>query len=301
MTIDFNFSDIVATEFGVGRDLGSDSVFGIVPVDTDVQYALRSMALSTRDKMKAAEGGPKNYEPAEKHGSTEYLIVPAGGALDAAIRKIHQAENLPFDSGSLSDPQTISYYFVRFTDTEHRQLTAIKRAIQFKGVLKSKLVRLLDDTLQIVEDNVFKLDNDFDMLLDMNHTHIWRPSAFEFIGRLKQAILDVVPDNVDAIASDLPFIELSGIEEYAKSRPRAARYLASIRSQELEGMDPNALVSLCNAAGVKIKEENGRIEAVEGDEMGFLEVLDRRRYRLELIPGQPEKYRAASRIRVKGI
>ncbi|MYA67940.1 MAG: DUF4868 domain-containing protein [Gammaproteobacteria bacterium] len=298
MTIDFNFSAIAATEFGVGRDLGSNSVFGIVPVDSDVQYVLLSMLRTTRENL--AEGGRKNYEPSEKQGSTEYLIVPTGGTLDAAIRELHDAEDLPFDSEYLSNPQTIFCYFARFTDNEHRQLTAIKRATQFKGVLKSKLIRVLDDTLQIVEDNVFKLDNDFDILLDENHTHIWRPSAFEFIGRLKQAILDVVPDNVNAIASELPFIELSGIEDYAKSRPRAARYLASICSQELEGMDPNALKTLCNAAGVKIQESDGRIEVMAGEEMGFLEVLDRRRYRLELIPGQPERYRAASRVSVDG-
>ena len=300
MMIEFNLNTVETTEFGVGRESDDGLVFGVVPVDAGVQSALLSMARATKDRMAAAEDGPAEYEPADKHGSTEYLVVPVGGALDAAIRELHDAENLPFDDARLSDPATIFCYFTRFTDDQDRRLTAIRRAAQFKGVLKSKLVRIADDTLRIVEDNVFKLDTDFDLLLDSAFTHIWRPSAFEFLGGLKQAILEAVPDNVDAIAEDLAFVDLSGIEEYAMSRPRAARYLASIRSQELQGIDRQALEALCNSTGVEIQDVNGQITVKSGGEMGFLEVLDRRRYRLELVPNQPERFRAPSRVRIDG-
>lgn len=300
MNIEFNLDAVETTEFGVGREGSDDAGFGVVPVDADVRSALLSMAEATMSRMTAAEDGPAEYEPAEKHSSTEYLVVPAGGALDAALRELHDAENLAFDDARLSDPETIISYFARFTDDEDRRLTAIRRAAQFKGVLKSKLLRFDDDTLSIFEDNVFKLDNEFDLLLDSDCTHIWRPSAFEFLGGLKQAILDAVPGNVGAIAQDLPFVDLSGIEEYAVSRPRAARYLASIRSQELQGMDRQALETLCDSTGVNIQEVNGALAVRAGDEMGFLEVLDRRRYRLELVPNQPERFRAASRVKIDG-
>ena len=298
MTIEFDLDGVVTTEFGVGREGSAAADFGVVPVDAGVQSALHSMARVTIDKMKAVKGGASEYEPAEKHGSIEYLVVPAGGTLDAAIRALHDAANLPVDGVGLLEPNTISCYFARFTDGEHRRLTAIRRATQFKGVLKSQLARFVNDTLRIVEDDVFKLDKDFDLLLDSACTHILRPSAFEFLGRLKQAILDAVPANVGAIASDLPFVDLSDIEEYAKSRPRAARYLASIRSQELQGMDRHALVRLCRRTNVGIQDVNAQIVVETGDEMGFLEVLDRRRYRLELVPNQPERFRAPSRQRI---
>ena len=124
------------------------------------------------------------------------------------------------------------------------------------------------------------------------------PSAFEFLGRLKQAILNAVPDNLSAIASDLAFVEFSGIEQYAKSHPRAARYLASIRSQTLQGVDQQSLEALCQSTGVAFQNANGKIEVVSGSEMGFLEVLDRRRYHLQLVPNQPEQFRASSRTRI---
>ncbi len=300
MTIEFNLHTVATTEFGIGRETDGNLDFGVVPVDAGVQSALLSMAITTEANMLAAKHGAQKYEPSDKHGSNEYLIVPVGGTLDAAIRELHNAENLPFDDAHLSDPAAIFCYFARFTDDQHRRLTAIRRAAQFKGVLKSKLVRLADDTLSIIEDNVFKLDNDFDLLLDSEFTHIWRPSAFEFLGKLKQAILDAVSDNVATIASHLPFVDLSGIEDYALSRPRAARYLASIRSQELHGMDRNALRDLCHSTGVEIQEVNGKVAAKSRNEMGFLEVLDRRRYRLELVPNHPERFRAASRVRLDG-
>ena len=300
MILEFNLDAVSSTEFGVGRDGDGGPVFGVVPVDAGVQSALLSMAQATMDRMAAAEDGPAEYEPAEKHGSTEYLVVPVEGALDAAIRELHDAENLPFDGAHLSDPETVFCYFARFTDDQDRRLTAIRRATRFKGVLNSKLLSFVDDTLKIVEDNVFKLDIDFDLLLDSACTHIWRPSAFEFLGGLKQQILDAVPENVGAIAPDLPFVDLSSIEDYANSRPRAARYLASIRSQALQGMDQHALKALCDNTGVGIQEVNGKITVNSGHEMGFLEVLDRRRYRLELVADQPELFRAPSRVRIDG-
>ena len=302
MTIEFDLDDVVTTEFGVGREGdGASAVFGVVPMDAGVRTALVSMARVTAERMESAEDGGAEYDPAEKHGSTEYLVVSAGGSLDAGIRELHDAENLAPDRSRLGEPEAIVSYFARFTDGEDRRLTAIRRAGQFKGVLKNRLASFRDDRLRIVEDDVFKLDNDFDVLLDASLTHIWRPAAFEFVSRLRQAILDAVPSNVGAIAAELPFVEVEGIESYAESRPRAARYLASIRSQRLEGVDRDALVALCRKTGVGVQEVNGRVAAEPGNEMGFLEVLDRRRYRIELVPEQPERFRAPSRKSLDGV
>ena len=111
-------------------------------------------------------------------------------------------------------------------------------------------------------------------------------------------MLDAVPYNVGAVGADLPFVDFSSIKTYAISHPRAARYLASIRSQELKGVDRSALVRLCHSTKVGIEEVQGKIVVGAGNEMGFLEVLDRRRYLLELVRDEPERYRAGSRERI---
>lgn len=87
-----------------------------------------------------------------------------------------------------------------------------------------------------------------------------------------------------------------GVETYAKTHPRAARYLASIRSQEeTKSIDKTLLKKACKATGVHVAESKGKITITIGHEMGFLEVLDRRRYQMILVPNKTEKYRAASR------
>ena len=152
----------------------------------------------------------------------------------------------------------------------------------------------------MVEDRVFKLDNDFDLLIDSQRVHILRPSGFEFAGKLQEAILGAVANNIALLGSDLPFVQFEGIQQYASSHPRAARYLASIRSQqEVARIDRQHLIDACGATGVEIAEDGEQIVVDEGNTMGFLEVLDRRRYEVRLVPEEPEQYRAPSRTRLR--
>ena len=301
MKLNFDLEHVSVTEFGVGLDEGDGQAFVSIPVDGDVRVALREMVAATWDAMQRDEEGPAKYEPSEKHGSQEYLYLLLGDDLASSLRELHGAANLDINANALADPSDVFCYFARLTDTKERHLTALRRATQFKGILKNKgrLVRMLDDSLRIIEDTVFKLDNDFDLLVDSARVHILRPSGFEFAGKLEQAILDAVPENIKAIQKDLNFVEFAGIEEYARKHPRAARYLASIRSQkETKNIDKGALRRLCEATGVEVQMANGKVTVSEGHEMGFLEVLDRRRYELELVKDEPERFRAGSRQRI---
>lgn len=300
MKLDFDIQNVKVTEFGVGRDDGNGQTFVAVPVDAGVQAALGEAVQATWEAMERDDNSPEKYEPSEKHGSTEYLYLPLGDELARSVRQLHEAVNLPLDGHALDDPFTVFCYFARLTDKKGRRLTAVRRATQFKGILKSRLVRFATDALRLVEGRVFKLDNDFDLVVDSTNVHILRPSGFEFAGKLQQAVLDAVPENIKAIRRDLPFVDFAGIEEYASTHPRAARYLASIRAQEeMKRIDKNALKVLCKNTGVDVTDANGRISVTVRNEMGFLEVLDRRRYEIELVKGQPERFKAASRRRIE--
>lgn len=302
MNLAFDLNKVTLVEFGVGRDDGNGQAFVAVPVDAKVQTALREMTQATWQAMQQDEDGPTKYEPADKHGSVEWLYLPLTDDMAVGVRDLHQAANLPMDAAALTSPADVFCYFVRLTDNKQRKLTALRRATQFKGIVKNKgrLIRLLDDTLQIVEDTLFKLDSDFDLLIDAKNVHILRPSGFEFAGKLQQAILDAVPSNVEAIKAELTFIAFDGIEQYAAKRPRAARYLASIRGQEeLKDIDKAALKKLCKNTGVDVSESKGKVIIADGHEMAFLQVLDRRRYQLELVKDKPEKFVAANRKPIK--
>jgi len=297
--VNFNFDEIRTVEFGVGRDDGDDHAFHCVMVDDAVQEALVEMAIATWDSMQEISDEPIRYQPSEKHAGCEYVYVPLDDDLSDRMRNLHEAENLDIDQDALNDAGSIFCYFSRLIDEQGRRLTALRRAVQFKGVLKSRLIQWRTDALKIVEDDVFKLDKDFDLLIDDERIHILRPSGFEFAGKLQEAILAAVDGNVNNLQQDLPFVKFEKIKEYARLRPRAARYLASIRSQqEVARIDRQHLLDACAATGVVVAEEDQGIVVHDKHVMGFLEVLDRRRYEVKLVPQEPEQYRAPSRTRL---
>lgn len=301
MKLEFDLGNVTVTEFGVGRDDGDAQTFVAVPVDAGVQGALREMVRATWDALQKVEGGPARYEPSEKHGSTEYLYLPMADDMASTVRELHEATNLDIVSGALDEPAEVFCYFVRLTDKQGRRLTALRRASQFKGVLKKRLIRFVSDSLKLIPDDVFKLDSDFDLLIDSANVHILRPSGFEFTGKLQQAILEAVLENIKAIRKDLGFVDFDGIEAYAGKHPRAARYLASIRGQEeTKYIDKGKLKNYCKRVGVAVKERSGKLVVEAGHEMDFLGVLDRRLYDVDLVPEKPERYRAASRRKING-
>lgn len=300
MNLDFDFQNIVTAEFGVGQDDGDDQTFAFVPVDGEVQDALHEMSQATWAAMQEQAATLTRYEPSEKYAGCEYVYLPLTDHLAVRMHDLHTANNLPTDGHALGNPTEVFCYFARLTDGQHRRLTALRRATQFKGVLKSRLIRLVSDALKLVEDKVFKLDIDFDLLIDSHNLHILRPSGFEFVGELQEAVLAAVPKNIEAIKQDLKFVEFSSIEEYASHHPRAARYLASIRAQkETKNIDKGLLKKHCKRMGIEIKVSEGKL-VVEGDDvMRFLEVMDRRQYEVELVKGKPERFKAGSRSRLQ--
>lgn len=296
--LDFDLNNVTCVEFGVGREVepNNQQCFEVVPIDATVQTALLEMVVNTLDIMQDHSSNLSIYQPSEKHAGIEYLYLPLSNELAQTMKSLHEAANITINSDALNNSTEIFCYFARFTDQAGKKLTALRRAIQFKGVLKNKLIKICDDSLKIVEDKIFKLDTDFDLLIDNTNIYMIRPSAFEFAGKLQEAILQAVPMNIASIAADLTYVDFTSLQTYAEQRPRAARYIASIKSQaETKNINQGRLELLCKHTGVSLDIQNSKIVVKSGHELGFLEVLDRRRYRLELIDGQAENYKASSR------
>src|SRR5690606_23445418 len=110
------------------------------------------------------------------------------------------------------------------------------------------------------KDDVFKLDTDFDVLVDDQQVHILRPSGFEYACSLQKAVLGAVPKNVASIQKRIEFVDFGPIAEYAKKHPRAARYLASIRTHPGK-VDKSLLLELCKVTGVELNQDNGQLTA----------------------------------------
>lgn len=295
MNLIFDLDNVQVTEFGVGLCNKSSYDFFQVPVDKNVQSVLHEMVVATWQAMQRSSSELKKYSPAEKHKSTEYLYLESINILCKKLVNLHECNNLVTNTSVVSDPSQISCYFVRLIDKSENRITAMRRASQFKANIKKKLIRLFQDSLEIAEDKFFRLDNDFDILIDAENIHIWRPTAFELLGGLQQAILDAVPENIETIKKHLTFVEFRSIEDYAKKHPRAAKYLASIREQKLSGITHATLEECCRKTNIKISINGNQIKIDEKNIMGFLEVLDRRRYQIDLVPNNPERFRASGR------
>jgi very-short-patch-repair endonuclease len=264
------------------------------------QTALQEIAQNTWDTIQGMNSDGSEYQPSQKYASQEYVHLSLNSELAVRMRNLHTSVNLTLDSNALEDPSSLFCYFAQFVDLQGRRLTGIRRASQFKGIVKSRLIQFISDALKLVVDNTFKLDRDFDMLIDSSRVHILRPSGFEIVGKLQESICAAVPGNIATIQQEMTFVDFACIQAYAESHPRAARYLASIRSQrETQNISAERLKHVCITHGIQLEEEaDGRIIVRPGSELDFLNVLDRRLYELELVEGQPERYKASSRQKV---
>ncbi|MHB1954648.1 MAG: hypothetical protein ACYCOU_12960 [Sulfobacillus sp.] len=299
MSLEFDLASVRVTSFGVGHSVADPDTFVYVPVDVKIQEALRDMASATWTQMQELTETPDKYDPSEKYAAEEYVYLPLADVLATSLRGLYQRANIQFDSSALREPEEIVCYFTRLIDSRGRTLIGLRRATQFKGVLNKRLMEILNDSLRMVASHTLKLDLDFDLLIDADTIHVLRPTGLQFLGGLQQAVLSAASGNVTTIANDIKFVNFSTVATYATVHPRAAMYLASIlRRGESKNIDRAELEALLVSTKVRFKKVAGKIVVDQDQVLGFLEVLDRRRYQIRLVANSPEPFLAASRQRV---
>ena len=300
MILDFDLDKIRQTEFGIAIDLSVDhQQYGVMSVHSDVQIALQDMAKDSWTEMLRLNPNPPRYSSAEKYASSEHVYIELNDAIVASISEFHAASNLQRWRRTSPEISQAYCYFARFTDSRNRRLTAFRRATQLKGVLKSHLLRIVDDSLDLIQDKVLRLDENFDLLVDAGIVHVLHPAGLESIGQLQGSILAAVPQNVSDIAAFLGFVDFGNIQSYSQSHPRAARYLASIRAEnESVGIDKRLLERQCDTMGIPYRSVKGVLTVDDDRIMDFLELLDRRFYDDPLIPNSGGHYKASSRTKV---
>ena len=303
MNIEFDFSQILTAEFGVGQKLGKTIQYSLLPADNTVQDALVKETKSALARIDNRVANPPYFDPAEKYGGKEYLVLPLHHELSASLAELHEANSLSLNTPELQRLRKAFCYFLRGTDNNGRRLTAINRASQFKATLgkQGRLMALFSDSLHVISDPVMQLNVGFDIVIDSEFIHIFHPASFRFLGNVDVAIAQAVPRNIESISKVTSYVNWSNIKEYAIRHPRAASLLASIQTQGYaDNLDKDALESLCAKTGVVLDSSRGQIAVPPGQILPFLEVVDRRRYEIGLVPETPEQYRASSRTRVKG-
>ena len=297
MRAEFNFDAIRSVEFCVSVREHDDHINYLVPTDNSVQNALRDILAATVRQFEALAGATAPpFELSEKYAAREALVADLASEEMITLRSLHGEEGWPPHSGALRQPGDIAYYFAVFRDDLQRKLLGVRRAAQFKGVFKSRLVQLMDNSLTLVGDHVFKLDNEFDFLIDPQHVYILHPAAVEHIAKIEELVAAKARDRALSLAGVVEFADFGRIAEFALRHKRAARLVVSLASRpDLDRIQKKRFVALAADTDVAIEKLGRKIQPAIGAEIAFLELLDFRRYTVAIKTGPKEAFVASSR------
>lgn len=288
-------------EFGVCTIIDGQNTIVRIPIDDSVRTMLYDMHEEFYNTYLGIEGEHEQYQPSEKYSATEKLIIPLNNEHLESLRELYNQNNIPIANVAIGElANSITYYFSIFRHQNGAKQIAVKRPATFKGLLRKKLIQFIDDTLQGLTDNVFKLDNDFDFVIHENNVDILHPTGFNFIANIEEEILRSAADATRQLSVRMQFINFNYLADFVGHSKTAAKLIASIKSRDdLERTSQDKLIEKCNRIGVIVREENGQLIPEDAHIVRFLEILDRRGYDFDILDDDiPEIYVASSRKRV---
>lgn len=295
--MNFDFTTIEAVTFGVGRRNSRGVRFFNVPIARNVREELSDMAMETVAGMQKVSESPGTYEPSQRYGALEHLTLQLDDPLAGLFNNLFQTDS--FEAGGASvlrEPRGVFCYVCRFVDGDDRKLVGVRRSQSFRGALRKKhlILPLVADELRMVDDHLFRLDSDFDVLIDDQQVCVFRPGGFEAIGSLQAVIKNAAVDNIQALHDGLPFVRITGVTARTITLTMA-RQLASVIRQSSDGITLDSLRAACDTNSVDYNVVDGKLEFESNSASDLLDILDRRLYVDDLVPGDPRRYRASNR------
>lgn len=293
-------SDFTNIEFGVCFQDGNAGTHYKIPVDASVKTALVEMRNNFIASYDSIQGTASTFQPSEKYEGEEKLRIDLNTSYLSSLKAFFNNRSIPINNVSLSELlPDIEYYYAEFIHTNGSRTIGVKRPNQFKALLKKKIVRIIDNTLKAVDDNIFKLDIDFDFLIHSTFIEILHPAGFIFISDLEQEIFNSIPATTRELGQTLTFVDFNAIGTYLvnKSSKRGAKLLASIKARaDLANTSSTKLVEHCTRMGFTVTlDGNGKLATPDNNVIDFLEVLDRRQYDFDITSNAAEVYIAGSR------
>jgi hypothetical protein len=300
MRSEFAFDQIQSVEFCVNvRTNSSIRASYLVPIDRSVQDALKQVLDATLVAIEPEDGRWDPYELSEKHAFKESLRANLTARAMASIRALHEEEGWAINAGALTDPKKIIYYFGVFRDNRRRRLTAVRQATQFKGAFKGRFLSVIDNTLRMIQDRVFKLDDQFDFLITAQHIYILHPAGFERIAEIEKFAAAKAQQMTLGLGTKVKFIDFTELANYVAKHKRGARLVAALNERsDLHMIHKALLVKSAKETGIELEHTGGKLVPLKGSEIGLLEMLDDRRYTTALRPGPKPAFVASSRRRI---
>lgn len=296
---EFDLANIQSVNFAVSLRSNGNRYF--VPTDGPIKAALKEVLSNTTAGFNQIDGDWQLHDVSEDYGEARRTYAPRNTDYLADLSSI-------FDAGALDDIANahehvpdIDFYFGVFHDDQNRKAIGIKKATQLKGTLgaRNKLMRLADDTLQMIEDEVLRLDREFDAIMTDSHVFMLKVRSVEYLANIVERVAGAAAAKVQTIHDQLTFLDLSRIQEDIARHPKMARMAASISARnDLAQIRRDRVEEIAEHHGIVFKEVDGRLQCRRQDEAKLLEILDARRYHLDLTATGPIPYRATGRQRV---
>ena len=297
MQDEFSFDQIRSVEFCVNLHRNRDArISYLVPIDQSVQDELKNVLNATVGDIEPEDGDWMPYELSEKYSSKESLLANIDAEAMVYVRALYEEEGWDINAAALADPARLVYYFGVFRDNQGRKLLGVRQATQFKGAFKGRFLSVIDDTLRMVADRVFKLDNQFDFLITAQHVYILHPTGFERIAEIDTFAAARAKEMTLALGAAVRFLDFTGLADYVAGHKRAARLVAGLNARDdLRAVRRSMFLKVAEETGVELERAGRKMAPKEGNEIGCLELLDHRRYTTTLKPGPKPAFVATSR------
>lgn len=297
---EFNFQSIESVNFGLS--LKSTGSMYFVPTDFGTKAALRGMLRATRAAFEAIPEGWELHDISEDYGERRRIYAARNNEFMAELSGIYDAGALTDLTNIQNHAHDVHTYFAEFRDNQQRRAVGVRKATKLKGTLnaRNRLVRLVDDTLVLIEDDVLYLDMEFDVIVTDAHVFILNARQTDQIAKIVERVAATAAVKIQAIHDAVGFLDLSRIAEKIAQHPRMARHAASVASNpNLPNFQRPQIEALAIQHGIKFRElDDGRLQCRVADEAKLLELLDARRYHLDLHGNGGDPYRASARQRV---
>ncbi len=296
---EFDLRNIQDVNFAVALRSSGKRYF--VATDAQIKNALKDVIGATVAAFEQLDGDWELHDISEDYGDRRPVYAPRDTDYLTELSAI-------FDAGEFSDmanaqqrAHDIDYYFGVFYDSQGRKAVGIKKGTQLKGTLaaRNKLMRLADDSLRMVEEDVLKLDREFDAIITDKHIFMLKVRSVEYLANIVEHVAGAAANKVQEIHQKVAFVDFSRIQEDIAKHPKMARMAASIATRnDLEQIRQDRVEELAEHHGLVLKEIDGRLQCRRQDEAKLLEILDARRYQLDLTETGPVPYRATGRQKV---
>jgi hypothetical protein len=174
-------------------------------------------------------------------------------------------------------------------------LIGFKHAKSFKASLKSTHL-FLKETLSVVPDPLFRLDEKFDFLVERDSIFVLNATSLEAIAEVEDYIARKYKVRAKALAKTVADIDWDHVAVYADRRPRAQRLIIALsKRDDIQALNPRIFRRMLNDCGASYTVKNGVFCPAPKSEIKFLETLEGRRWLHDISGKHPYRYRATNR------